>query len=169
MSGVDNIIAALEHHDQVSQIELNGFSSSELGYVTNSVAMQKPFPELTDLVLGVIKEDLPILPNSFLGGIAPCLRSLQFRNVPFPGLPKLLQSATHLVDLNLQNIPHYGYISPEAISTSLSTLTNLEKLSLCFQCPHISPRGPFFLRHALSSPVLQKFDSKGSANIWRTS
>ncbi|KAN0109365.1 hypothetical protein V8E52_009337 [Russula decolorans] len=35
--------------------------------------------------------------------------------IPFPGLPKLLLSATHLVQLWLANIPHSGYISPEAM------------------------------------------------------
>jgi len=50
--------------------------------------------------------------------------------VPYPGLPKLLSSATHLVTLHLLNIPHSGYISPEAMVTALSTLTRLEKCCL---------------------------------------
>ena len=162
-SGVDDIITALEHHDRVSQIQLNRFSSSELGYVMNSVPMQKPFLELTDLVLGIVNDDSPILPNSFLGGTAPRLRSLWFCNVPSPGLPKLLLSATHLVDLKLQNIPPSGYIPPEAMFTSLSTLTSLKNLSLHFQFPLISdPEGPPPLTRSIL-PSLSKIRFQGAS------
>jgi hypothetical protein len=61
--------------------------------------------------------------------------------VPFQGLPKLLMSATHLVDLLLYDIPRSaGYIPPEAMATSLSALTNLESLDLQFRYsrPHPS-------------------------------
>jgi hypothetical protein len=68
-TGVDNIIAVLNHNDRVCQIDLS-YSSPVLEYVTNSEAMQKPFPELTDLLLGMYEDDEsgPILPDSFLGG-----------------------------------------------------------------------------------------------------
>ena len=137
-SGVDNVIAALEHNDRICQIQLRCFSSSQLGYVTNSAAMQKPFPQLTHLRLGRL--DLgglgQIVPDTFLGGTAPRLRSLRLLyNVPFPGLPKLLSSATHLVYLGLYDIPPSGYIPPEAMATSLSALTSLEYLCLHFRLP----------------------------------
>ena len=48
-SGVDDITAALEHNDRVCQIKLRYLTSSQLEYLTDSAAMQKPFPELTDL------------------------------------------------------------------------------------------------------------------------
>ena len=110
--------------------------------------MQKPFLELTHLRLGkaqweilsypyVIRE-IREIPDSFLGGTAPRLRSLESDGVPFPGLPKLLLSATHLVKLDLLNIPPRGYIPPEAMATSLSALTCLESLHLEFQ--HSRPR-----------------------------
>ena len=78
---------------------------------------------------------VPIVPDSFLGGSAPHLRSLVLDGIPFPDLPKLLLSATHLVYLHLYNIPHSGYISPDAVVTALSTLTNLNSLVLEFQSP----------------------------------
>ena len=56
-TGVDNIIAALEHHDRVRQIGLIYLTSPELEYVTDSAAMQKPFQELTDLQLGMYEDD----------------------------------------------------------------------------------------------------------------
>jgi hypothetical protein len=50
--GADNTIAALGHNDRVCQIQLDCLPRSQVGY-TDSTAMQKPFPELTDLHLGV--------------------------------------------------------------------------------------------------------------------
>jgi hypothetical protein len=141
-TGVDNIIAALEHNDRVCQIKLRQYSSPELEHVTDSEAMQKPFPELTYLRLTAPvygDESWPILPDSFLGGTAPRLRSLDLYNIPLPGLPKLLLSATHLVDLCLQSIPRSGYIPPEAMSTGLSALTSLDCLCLDFGYPPPRP------------------------------
>ena len=140
-AGVDNTIAVVEHNDRVCQIELINFTSSRLGQFTDSAAMQKPFPELTGLRLAVYKDDRPgsILPDSFLGGITPRLRSFDLRGVPFPGLWKLLLSATHLVDLDLDYIPRSGYITPEAMATTLSALTSLEYLRLAFRYPRPRP------------------------------
>jgi hypothetical protein len=76
-SGVDNIIAALEYNDRVCQIILGPLTSSQLEYVTHSAATHKPFPELTHLRLDMYEYGpKPILPDSFLGGTAPRLRSL---------------------------------------------------------------------------------------------
>ena len=138
---VDNIIAALERNDRVCQIDLGRLTSSQLEYVTDSAEMQNPFPELTDLQLGIHVYDGPgpILPDSFLGRTAPRLRSLELFRVPFPGLPKLLLSATHLVNLDLHNIPRSGFIPSEVMATTLSSLTNLESLRLYFRCPRPRP------------------------------
>jgi hypothetical protein len=102
-----------------------------------SAAMLVPFPELTDLVLESYGE--VVLPDSFLGGSAPRLQKLNLDGIPFPGLPNLLLSITHLVYLYLRNIPHSGYFSPEAMVTTLSTLTRLDKLVLDFQSPLSRP------------------------------
>ena len=139
--GADNIIAALEHNDRVGQIELKYLSSSELGHVTNSAAIQKSFPELTDLRLRMFVDDepRPILPDSFFGGTAPRLRSLNLYDVPFPGLPTLLLSTAHLVNLDLYRIPHSGYIPPEVMARTLTALTSLESLRLHFRYPRPRP------------------------------
>ncbi len=91
-SGVDDITAAPEHNDRVCQIKLRYLTSSQLEYVTDSAAMRKPFPELTDLHLRIFVDGGlgRIPPDSFLGGTAPRLQSLYFDGVVFPGLPKLL-------------------------------------------------------------------------------
>ena len=140
MSGeVDNIIAAFERNDRVCKVRLCNLSSRELEYVRDST-MNKPFPELTDLELNVLYDKPgPILPDSFLGGTTPRLRSLYLGGFPFLGLPKLLLSATHLVYLLLHNIPPFGYIPPEAMATTLSALTSLASLLLQFRSPRPRP------------------------------
>ena len=138
--GMDNIIAALEHNDRICQISLKISSSAVMGYITNSVPMQKPFLGLTNLLIrSKFGRPGAILPDSFLGGTAPSLRSLQLDCIPFPGLPKLLLSATHLVNLKFHEIPISGYIPPVTMATALSALTNLELFYLHFQHPQPRP------------------------------
>jgi hypothetical protein len=128
--GEDNIIAALEHKDRICELGLPYIPSSKWEKIL--AAMQQPFPELTRLHLMFEDDTAPVIPSSFLGGSAPRLRSLSLFRVPLPGLPKLLLSATHLVQLILWGIPHSGYFSPEAMVTSLSVLTRLEGLTIMF-------------------------------------
>ena len=129
---MDNIFAALEHNDRICNLDLAYFGTPSPGLKKVLAALQRPFPELTSLELWC-GESTPVQPDSFLGGSAPRLRSLFLSSIPFPGLPKLLLSATHLVNLGLQRIPHSGYISPEAMVTSLSVLTRLEVLKIEFE------------------------------------
>jgi hypothetical protein len=134
--GVDNMLAALEHNDRICQILFFEIQGAQLESVLE--AMQKPFPELTKLQLDYGKyNDTRVqpasIPDSFLGGFAPRLQSLSLNNVLFRGLPKLLLSATYLVDLGLWKIPDSGYISPEALATCLSVLTRLESLHIGLQ------------------------------------
>src|SRR6266478_847202 len=140
MLSVGNIIAALEHNDRVCDIELWRRRLPRSPKEMVLLAMQRPFPALTNLRLVSREEEVGFLDSdSFLGGSAPRLRSLWFNCVPFPGLPKLLLSATRLVDLRLWRIPHSGYISPEAMVAGLSALTRLEKLVIRFESPHSHP------------------------------
>ena len=159
---VDGIVAVLERSDRVCNIDLVGFERSDLEKL--SAAMQVPFPELTDLLLSSNDETISALPDSFLGGSAPCLEHLWLDRIPFPGLPKLLLSATYLVHLRLENIPHSGYISPEAIVTALSTLTRLRTLWLVFESPLSRPDQGRQRPHPLTRsvlPVLNFFEFKG--------
>jgi hypothetical protein len=164
-TSVDNATTGLEHSDRISQFKLKCNTTSQIEKLRT--AMQVPFPELAVLRLsfeGLSESDGPVLPDSFLGGSAPRLRCLSLDFIPFPGFPKLLLSATHLVDLLLSNIPHSGYISPEAMATCLSMLTSLEKLLLKFKSPQSSPdqesrRPPPPTRSIL--PALTEFSFKG--------
>jgi hypothetical protein len=133
---VTNIIAALKQQNRVCKICIEGIPNSLL---KRFAAVSTPFPALTDLELLSTDEEPPILPDSFLGGSAPHLQYLGLDGVPFPALPKLLLSATNLADLQLSDLPPSGYMSPEAIVTSLSALTGLESLSLGFRSPRSWP------------------------------
>ena len=126
-----NIVAALEQSDRVCRVYLP---------LTNQVLtpMQVPFPKLTVLQLWS-NDETPVIPDSFLGGSAPRLQYLNMNSIPFPGLPKLLLSATHLTHLHLDCIPHSGYISPQAMVTPLSVLSSLRTLYLRFQSPQSRP------------------------------
>ena len=160
---VDNIIAVLERSDRVCEIELVNLERWYLEKL--SAAMQVPFPELTFLSLWLL-DTVSALPDSFLGGSAPRLRILELGSVPFPGLLKLLLSATNLVHLRLYNIPHSGYFSPEAIVTALTTLTRLGTLLLQFVSPQSRPdpehqRPPPPTRSVL--PNLESFQFKGDS------
>ncbi|KAH9976932.1 hypothetical protein BJV74DRAFT_861637 [Russula compacta] len=85
--------------------------------------IQVPFPALTSLELWSADEIALVLPESFLGGCVPGLRSLELGGIQFPAVRKLLLSD----------------ISPEAMTTSLSTLTKLETLHLGFLSPQSRP------------------------------
>ena len=134
---VDNVITELKHSDRICQIILDFYTPKIEKLWT---AMQASFPELAvvDLSLEGLSHAL-VLPNSFLGGSAPRLRRLTLNAIPFPSLPILLLSATHLVYLHLFNVPLSGYISPEAMATCLSILTNLESFKLEFESPQSCP------------------------------
>ena len=138
LDGANNdIIAALELNDRVSRITCLNLSSVGLERVV--AVMQDPFPTLTDLSLWSSDGTAPVISDSFLGGSAPRLRYLGLDSIPFPALPKLLSSATDLVDLHLEHLPHSGYISPSAMATCLAPLTKLESRVLEFQSPQSRP------------------------------
>ena len=160
---VGSLIPKLEHSDRICQIQLSFYATAYLE--TLWTAMQVPFPGLVALRLSLRGwPGEPALPDSFLGGSAPRLRYLTLILIPFPRLPKLLLSATHLVHLYLHGIPRSGYISPEAMVTCLSVLTCLEELHFHFQSPHPSPdqesRRPLPPTRSVL-PALTKFGFKG--------
>jgi len=163
----ENVIAALEHRDRVCAITLYNFRVPSWKLERFLEMMQYPFPALTYLELwGLFDkgEDAAVIPDSFLGGSAPLLQSLRLSHTAFPALPNLLLSANHLVDLNLYCIAHAGYISPEVMVASLSSMTKLRSLSLGFGSPRSRPsrasrRPPPRIRTPL--PTLTHFSFRG--------
>jgi hypothetical protein len=163
--GVDNVVSALERSDRVREISIS-ISRSKSKELWK--AMQEPLPALIFLNLKSNNENEPvsILPDSFLGGSAPSLRSLLLEYVPFPGLPKLLLSTASLTELSLSSIPPSGYISPEAMVTGFSALTRLESLLLDFESARPRPdrqsrRLPPPTRSVL--PALTRFEFQGAS------
>jgi hypothetical protein len=160
-SGTDDIIAALGQSNRVCQVYLRGLATRQLEDVL--APMQASFPELTDLQLTFDGEKVPVIPDSFLDGSAS-LRTLDLTGISFPGVPRLLLSGTHLVYLRLFNIPHSGYISPDAMVALLCALSSLKTLYLGFQSPRSFPDSETRRRPPPKSsilPSLDKFRFKG--------
>ena len=161
-SSTDNVIAALVQSNRVRAAILLNLAGRQLEEAL--AAMQVPFPELTIMRLSSHDEAPPVIPDSFLDGSALRLQIFELAGIPFPGLPKLLLPATHLVDLRLFNIPHSGYISPGAMVDLLSVSSSLRTLSLEFRSPQSRPDPETRRLHPLKRsilPALRGFYFKG--------
>jgi len=160
----DNVVAALEseHYHRICEIYISGIPGSR--WERFAAAMQKPFPELTRIEVSVYCDVAPVLPDSFLGGSAPRLRTFSLEGIPFPSIPTLLLSANGLTTLTLWDIPDSGYFSSDAIATALTVMTTLESLRLQFRPPQSRPDPasrplPPLTRFVL--PALTKLTFKG--------
>ena len=163
-TSVNNVIAELKHSDRICQISLRCNTTSQVKIEKLWTALQVPFPKLESLYLSLSHLSYPPnLPDSFSGESAPRLQHLYLDGIPFLGLPKLLLSATHLVCLWLQNIPHFGYISPDAMATCLSMSTSLELLEVGFESPQSYPDQEISRSPPTRSvlPALEAFYFKG--------
>ncbi|KAH9960048.1 hypothetical protein BGW80DRAFT_1564433 [Lactifluus volemus] len=142
----NNIIAALERHDRICEIELYHLPCPLLEQFSR--AMQVPFPALTLLKLDLADKSVPalVVPDTFLGESAPRLQRLTLSGIPFPTLPKVLQSSHDLVEIRLTRIPNTGYVSPKSMATALSAVAKLEVLEIGFESPASHSN-----RHALPS------------------
>ena len=163
LEGVKIILAALKSRDRISTIDFEGVP----GLLWKPVfAMTEPLPVLTSLRLHLWHEDIQPLPDSFLGGSCPRLQELHLNGIPFPGLRNLLLSTSDLIDLRLENIPHSGYIAPEAMITNLSALSKLESFVLAFQSPRSLAEQPSRHSSTVTRVVLTaltRFQYQGSS------
>ena len=151
---------AIAHRNRVCEINLFNLTTSHLLRLFS--AMQEKFPALTHLLLDC-DDDLPApaLPDGILGEYAHRLQSLALYNIPIPSLPKLLLSATDLVELELS---HFGFISPKEVVTSLAMLAKLQSLTIEIESPpsHLdfeSRRLPPLTRSMLSTLGYLEFKS----------
>jgi F-box-like len=133
----DNLIAALERHDRVREIQLHIVNPPNHLCERIVTAMEESFPALRSL--SIDSEDDEVLLDRLLNGSAPSLRRLTLSRISFPSLPQLLSSTSDLTYLNLINIPESGYISPETMATSLSALPKLKFLIITFESPTHHP------------------------------
>ena len=146
----DDVIAALEQPNRVRSIKLT-VTSHLLEMM--ALAMQESFPALTTLWLSSEDRNAPVLPDAFSIGPAPHLLQILLEGISFPALPTLLLSANNLVDLQLKDIPQSGYISPDAMVSSLAALKRLDNLCIWFKAPisRLQPRhSPVSTRRVLS-------------------
>ena len=131
--GIGNVIAALEHHDRVSHVRITFIYGSAFERLVT--AMQQPLPTLKNFLLMTNGPSVKVVPETFLGGSAPLLEHFELYGIPFPTLPKFILSSTHLRELSIRNIPHSGYISPNAMVACVAALPNLEVLTIEFGFP----------------------------------
>ena len=131
---VTTLITALRQHSRVCKIYYCNGQFQDV-FLKEFAAIDGPFLALTSLKLFSFGKEVPVLPDSFLGGSAPRLRSLDLNGIPYPSIGKLLSSTTNLVRLSLRHIPNSGYIAPETIVPCLSMLPRLKSLFLGFQYP----------------------------------
>ena len=136
--GMENIITALEHRDRISGIHFTNVNGSALRKLAS--VMNELHPLLTDIHIESTDGWVPALPETFLGGSAPHLRSFVLSGIPFPTLPKFILSATHIIHLGLFDIPLSGFILPEVMAACLAALPNLEHLVI--GCRFQYPRPP---------------------------
>ena len=123
----DEVLATLEHKDRIREIYVCGIS--DRGLESLAEATQDPLPALTDLHLESF-HGTPVVPDSLLCGSGPQLRSLHLKGVQFPALPKLLLSATSLVDLSLCHFVDSQYVTLWMMVDCLPSLAGLEKLQI---------------------------------------
>jgi len=135
--GIENITAALEHRDRISEIHIFNIDGSVLEKLVTM--MHEPLPVLVHFTLRSSDESVPELPETFLGGSAPRLESFQLSGVPFSSFPKFILCFTHIAYLDLVDIPDSGCISPDVMTTCLTTCHNLKSLSIGFRSPLSRP------------------------------
>ena len=162
----ENLIAAIEHRDRISEIHINDPDISECVLENLVSVMQEPFPALRHFYYDAVVA-APDLPETFLGGSAPCLRSFWLSKTIFPSFPKFILSATHITDIYLDGIPHSGYILPSVMATCVAALPNLEVLFIAFEyrlfdLPQTSP--PPLTRAVL--PALTSLRFKGNSEYF---
>ena len=138
---VENVVAAVEHgHDRISHISMYDINCSALKQL--AAAMQQPLPALKVFRLGSRDRSilmLLVLPETFLGGSAPLLEMFELYGIPFPTFPEFISFSTQIRYLSIYDIPHSGYISPNAMVACVAALPNLQRLSIGFQSPLSRP------------------------------
>ena len=135
---IHNLIAALEHHDRVCQIELSSFTWDL------QEELDKPFPELRVLKLHSDEFLYPFVYSGQPIEGTTHLQSLSLSNIPIPDLPNLLLSCTKLIELRitLTGMVIYDDLSPDKMVTALSALTRLQVL-------HLGPEINWRIQHLL--------------------
>jgi hypothetical protein len=165
--GLENILAALGHRDRTSVISICYHKNRSLldDFMT---MLDKSFPILTEcyLISRHFDKPMPALPETFLGGSAPLLRSFTLSDIAFPTLPNFILSSTQIQHLTLINIPDSGYISPEMMATCLAVLPNLQELSIEFLSASRPVQRPLPPLERVSLPTLTSLSFRGGSEYF---
>ena len=135
--GSSNVIAAFEHSNRISDVEIFDIIGSALKNLLGM--MRGPFPILRYFYLRSSHKSIPVVPETFLGGSKPRLETFMLSGIPFLSFPKFVFSAISIQFLSLCDIPNSGYISPETMAICLAALPNLIYLSIGFRSPRSRP------------------------------
>ena len=127
----DGILLALQHCDCVRRI---GLVVPATNLLPSLVAMDKRFPILERLFIISQTGDQTnlMVPETFQ---APSLRGLVLSCVRLPTGPSSLLASAGLVILMLECIPPSAYFPPSYLLARLSSLTQLQELSIGFNYP----------------------------------
>ena len=135
-----NVMVALRHPDRLCEIDLH-VTGSMLPSIVE--VTQKPCRALESIRITVEAHSGPstLIPSGFLCGSAPHLRIINLDGIafPFPKIGQVILSTKNLVELHLSNIPDDAYFSPNDLVTGLSSLVQLERLTVGFHSPASSP------------------------------
>jgi len=163
ISPIPSDLSVLKWPDRVCKIFVGGVPNSTLEELATTGG---PWPSLIELELMSFDVDPLVLPDSFLGGSVPSLRSLDLWGIPFSAIRKLLLSTRDLVTLSLGFVPPSGYVSPEAMVAILSALTRLKSIHLIFESSefwtHGANRSPP-ARTRVVLPALTNFEVTGGS------
>ncbi|KAI0263409.1 hypothetical protein BC834DRAFT_887153 [Gloeopeniophorella convolvens] len=135
----DDIWDSLKHEDRVQEVNI----SMEAWAMVDHVEMiEVAMPVLEDLAYECEEEEVT-LPDTFLGGYAPRLRTLHLGGFVIPAQLPFFLSATGLVCLRLFGRPHLGLL-PEQLLAYLDVMPQLETLIISniidSESPNPAPR-----------------------------
>ena len=137
----DNVIRALQYPDRVVSISIDTWRMDHWELL---IALDKPFPALETFTLLVALSGSPdtsfhtiFFPGSF---VSPRLHTLYLENVDIFEVPSLLTSAaTTLVSLRIEQIEACSYFPPDELVECISSMPQLEKLSIGFLSCYLLP------------------------------
>jgi len=102
-----NAIATLGHHNRVCNIHYRKWRFQD-SLLEEFAAIDEPFLALTSLQLSSFQQqNVPVLPDSFLGGSAPRLRSFHLNGIPYPVIHHL--ESCFRLPLTLSGFPFVAF------------------------------------------------------------
>jgi hypothetical protein len=135
-------VVALRRPDRLFKIDFD-VTSSMTGSIIEAIQNLTPCQALESIRITIKDATGPsiLARTAFLGGSAPRLREIMLDGIslPFPEIRQVLLSTNNLVELHLLKISNKVYFSPDDLVSGLSTLFQLERLTIGFHSPASRP------------------------------